>query len=445
MQEKRRPGGRPANRFTVDPIWTPDPRWAKLARPAEFPRGYEAMDPDILSRRTRIFVNVAHALDHFVLLIYPTAVIAIAAERGLDYGTLIGLSTGAFVAFGLFSLPMGWISGRFGRRNLLALFFGGCGVACLGLSTAATQAGFAAWLLVLGIFTAIYHPVGSTMLVSHARRLGRDLGWNGVWGNLGAASAAGVTALIATYMGWRASFMVPGLVCLAACAAFLALVPGDGREEQGGRRAGDAAISVSRPAAVAFLFAIVVVAGGMSFNITTIVLPKVIDEGVGADLPLSLVGSLATLVFLLGALTQLALGRLVDRYTLPAIFAGTAVLQPVGLTLAATTGGVAMLLGLALAMAAIYGQVVINDAMVARYVQPAHRATAFSVRYFLGFSVSGFAVPMIALLHGQGGSAVVLATATGFGAATFACSLFFLLLTRAAPAAAAPALDRPAG
>jgi hypothetical protein len=31
------------------------------------------MRPDLLSRRTVIFVNVAHALDHFVLLIYPTS------------------------------------------------------------------------------------------------------------------------------------------------------------------------------------------------------------------------------------------------------------------------------------------------------------------------------------------------------------------------------------
>ena len=94
------------------------------------------MSPERLSRRTVPFVNIAHALDHFVLLIYPTAVIAIAAERGLDYGALIGLATGAFVAFGLFSLPMGWLSERFGRRNLLAAFFGGCGLACLGISTA---------------------------------------------------------------------------------------------------------------------------------------------------------------------------------------------------------------------------------------------------------------------------------------------------------------------
>ena len=82
------------------------------------------MSPDALSRRTILFVNVAHALDHFVLLVYPTAVIATAPELGLTYASLIGLSTGTFVAFGLFSLPMGWLAERWGRRNLLAAFFG---------------------------------------------------------------------------------------------------------------------------------------------------------------------------------------------------------------------------------------------------------------------------------------------------------------------------------
>src|SRR5829696_7078877 len=218
------------------------------------------MSPDLLSRRTVIFVNVAHALDHFVLLIYPTAVIAIAAERGLDYATLIGLSTGTFVAFGLFSLPMGWLADRYGRRNLLGLFFAGCGLACLGVSSASTPTAFAVWLLVLGTFSAIYHPIGTAMLVTHARRLGRDLGWNGVWGNLGAATASGVTAIVAAALGWRAAFLVPGLLCLAIGAAFLAAVPGDG-EGRSQEKQETRSNAVARPLTLLTVFAVALVAG----------------------------------------------------------------------------------------------------------------------------------------------------------------------------------------
>ena len=391
------------------------------------------MSPDRLARRTIVFVNLAHALDHFVLLIYPTAVIVIAVETGLSYATLIGLSTGAFVAFGLFSLPMGWLADRLGRRNLLATFFNGCGIACLGLSTASSSTGFTFWLLVLGVFSAIYHPIGTAMLVTHARRLGRDLGINGVWGNLGAATSSGVTALLSASLGWRAAFVLPGLVCVAIGSAFLLLVPGEGDRES---KAGGATnvLLVARPIVLLLLFAIAIVAGGMTFNITTIALPKIIDERAGAALPLVLTGSLATIVFIFGALTQLLMGRLVDRYRLPTIFAALSVLQPFGLGLAALTTGAPMLLGLVLAMAAIYGQVVVNDAMVARYVPVQHRAKAYSVRYFLGFTTSGLAVPLIALLHGASGFGLVLGAAATFGTVIFLCSIAFFLVAQESPA-----------
>lgn len=392
------------------------------------------MSPETLSKRTLLFVNAAHALDHFVLLIYPTAVIAIAAQTNLSYAELIGLATGAFVAFGLCSLPMGWLSDKFGRRNMLAVFFIGYGLSCLGVASADRPAAFAGWLLVLGVASAIYHPVGSTMLVSHARQLGRDLGVNAVWGNLGAASAAGVTALIAAQFGWRFAFILPGLVCLILGAAFIALVPGDGNPSA--NRYGKAElIPISRPVALLVVFAVAIIAGGMTFNITTIALPKVIDERLGLDLPLALIGSLATLVFVFGAATQWLMGRLVDRFTLPALFVGLALFQPLGLALAATTSGVPLLIGLVMTMAAIYGQVVVNDAMVARYVPAQHRAKAFSVRYFLGFTVSGFVVPMLALLHAQGGFGLVLAGATVFGLIVWCASLAFFFLAQAAPRA----------
>lgn len=396
------------------------------------------MTSDRLAARTITFVNVAHALDHFVLLIYPTAVIAIAAERGLGYGEMIGLATGAFLAFGLLSLPFGWMADRVGRRNLLAAFFLGSGAACLGLAASTTTAGFAVWLLVLGSFAAIYHPVGSAMLVSNARRLGRELGRNGVWGNVGAAAASGVTALIAAELGWRAAFAIPGALTMALGIAFLILVPS---ERRNGRSSGESAptVQVARPGAIATLYLVAVVAGGITFTVATVALPKVIDERLGFALPLELVGALATAVFVLGAITQLAMGRLIDKVELPRLFVGLSVLQPIGFLIAATTLGLPMLLGMLLVMAAIYGQVVINDAMIARYVAPHLRAKAFGLRYFLGYSVSGMAVPAIGFMHGGGGFPLVLAATAGFGAVVFGSAVGFLLLVKPARPAAASA------
>ena len=86
-------------------------------------------DADTSSRRRLAigFLNWAHALDHYVILIFPTVVIGLEAVYGRSYSDLIALSTASFVAFGLFSLPAGWLADRWSRRNMMAAFYFGCG------------------------------------------------------------------------------------------------------------------------------------------------------------------------------------------------------------------------------------------------------------------------------------------------------------------------------
>jgi hypothetical protein len=86
-----------------------------------------------------------------------------------------------------------------------------------------------------------------------------------------------------------------------------------------------------------------------------------------------------------------------------------------------------------LAMAAIYGQVVVNDAMVARYMPVRLRAKAFSVRYFLGFTASGLTVPLITLMYGQSGFSAVLGRAAAFGSVMFTCAAGFFVIAPERP------------
>ena len=76
-------------------------------------------------------------------------------------------------------------------------------------------------LLSIGLFASIYHPVGTAMIVSYADKLGREIGINGVWGNLGVASSALVTGVIGQFLGWRWAFIVPGIVTILIGVAFM--------------------------------------------------------------------------------------------------------------------------------------------------------------------------------------------------------------------------------
>ena len=385
---------------------------------------------DGATNRTILFVNWAHALDHFVLLIFPTAVIAIAAELKRDYGDLIWLSTGAFVAFGLFALPIGWLADRFGRRKLLTVFFFGYGAACLLVAVSGSFPMLAGALFLLGVFSAIYHPIGSAMIVANAKQLGRALGVNGVWGNIGAALASGITAALAASCGWRAAFVVPGAVLIATGIAFILLVKDDRATGKKGTASHTLDLDRKRVIWLLTLFMTAILAGGLTFNIVTISMPKVIDERLGLPVPLAITGWLTTSIFFCGALTQIVVGRLVDRYELPSIFVGLAFLQFTGLLVAAATVGLPMAMGLTLVTAAIYGQVVVNDAMIGRYVPDEFRNRFYSVRFFFGFTVGGLAVPIIGALHRGGDFGEVLLVTAAIAAVIFTCALATWLLSR---------------
>jgi hypothetical protein len=107
-------------------------------------------------------------------------------------------------------------------------------------------------------------------------------------------------------------------------------------------------------------------------------------------------------------LAQIAVGRLVEHIRPHILLAAMAIMQFVGVVWAAYATGAALLVALAFTMAAIYGQITVNDLVIARYTADAWRGRVYAVRYFLTFMISGAAVSMIAILYGRGGFGLVL-------------------------------------
>jgi len=361
------------------------------------------------SRRLVIgFLNWAHALDHFVILIYPTVVIELAAVYGRSYASLIALSTASFVAFGLFSLPAGWLGDHWSRRNLMLAFYLGCGLSLVGAALAPSLTALAVALFSLGLFAAIYHPVGTAMIVEHAKERGRTLAFNGVCGNLGVSLAAGITAALTAALSWRGAFLVPGLVCIATGIIYFRFGPTEHRHAATRSRAPDVALSPVIAAIIFALFVVVALSAGLVFNTISVALPKIVDERVGHGISLVLVGGLTTAVFLCGAVAQLTVGRLVERIQPHILFAALAVMQFSGVVWSAYATGATLLIALAFTMAAIYGQITVNDLLIARYTADAWRGRVYAVRYFITFMISGVAVSMIAVLYASGGFGLVL-------------------------------------
>ena len=372
------------------------------------------------------FINLAHALDHLVMLVFPTVVVALAREWGRPYAELLPLSLGGFIAFGAFAIPAGWLADHWSRYKTMVLFFFGIGVAMLATGFAQTHWQIALGLTVTGMFAAIYHPVGIAMLVARPEKMGRALGWNGLFGNLGLASAALIAGALMDLAGWRAAFFVPGLLAIAAGIGFIARVPDPGPVKRVSKSIGlhvDARMMTR-------IFAILLVAtacGGIIFNSTTVSMPKVFDERLRALTQTNFgIGALVAFVYAIAAFAQVAMGTLIDRFDMKRLMIGIALVQIPLLVIAANVEGWAMLAAAVAMMLAVFGQIPLNDAIVGKYCADEYRARVLGVRYVVSLGVAALAVPMVAGLHATGGGfRYVFYVLAALAAGMLAMSLFF--------------------
>jgi MFS family permease len=379
--------------------------------------------------RQIVFINTAHTITHYSLVILPTAVLAMAVPGGpfgSSYGPILALSTGMFVLYGLLSLPQGWLAQRIGRKTMMTAFFLGTAAGLIGAGFAHSSTMLAIALAFTGAFIAIYHPIGTTMLVEAAGdKPGRSIGVNGVFGNLGVALAPVITAFLANAVGWRAAFIAPGLFCAAAGLLWMR-TPLAATHLHVNRRPFPAIPHhlVRRAVVVLMLIAM---SSGLVFNGFTLLLPKLLQERLAGNTTLlPLVGLAAFLVTVCGALTQFSVGRMIDRNTLKRVFLPVSiVLAPAMSALSFAQGWLVLPLAATVA-ASVFGQVTVNDTMTARYISPELRARIFSVRYFVGFLGSAAAAPLVSMLYERTGSVAAVTTVLAlFSGVTLACALFF--------------------
>ena len=370
-----------------------------------------------------LFLNVGHFLDHLFMLIFATvAALALSDEWGISYGALLGYATPGFFAFGLFALPAGWLADRWSRDGMMAVFFVGTGLASIATGFSASPLQLAFGLFVIGMFAAIYHPVGLAIVTGKWRNTGMRIAVNGVWGNLGVACGALLTGFMIDNAGWRAAFIVPGLFSVGLGIAYWTMF----RQEISERRVDETAAAARSPApqgvdhkALLFRVSMIVflttAVSSIIFQSTTFALPKIFDERLqglaaswaawandglpgNADLA-TVIGSLAFIVFAVASLAQVVVGGLLDRIGPRRVFIGVAVLQIVFfLAMPGLHNAAAFAAALGFMLGA-FGQIPINDYMIGKMAAGPYRARIYAVRYVLAFSVLALTLPLVAIVY----------------------------------------------
>ena len=396
-----------------------------------------------------LLLNIGHFLDHLFTLIFATvAALALSREWNVGYGDLLAYATPGFFAFGLFSLPAGWLADKWSREGMMCVFFFGTGLAAIATGFARTPLQIGLGLFVIGVFAAIYHPVGLAIVTAKWRNTGMRIAVNGVWGNLGVASAALLTGYFIDHGGWRAAFILPGAFAIVVGVAYLVLRWPELRAVATSAKvaaAPDVRLSPDYKALLLRISAIVFVTAAISsviFQSTTFALPKIFDErmqGTAASLAqwlksaglsgqadiATMVGAFAFIVFAVASMAQLIVGSLLDRFGPAPVFMTVAAMQVVFFGLMpGLHDGLALAVALGFMLGA-FGQIPINDYMIGKMASGELRARAYGVRYVVSFTALAAALPLIAVVYERWGFDTLFRILAG-AAAVILCAVALL-------------------
>ncbi|MBT3360238.1 MAG: MFS transporter [Rhodospirillales bacterium] len=371
-----------------------------------------------------LLLNFGHFFDHLFMLVFATvAALALSREWGLGYGELLQYATPGFVAFGVCALPAGWLADKWSRDGMMCVFFVGIGVAAIAAGFSQTPLQIGIGLFAIGVFAAIYHPVGLAIVTAKWKNTGMRIAVNGVWGNLGVASAALITGYLIDNGGWRLAFIVPGLASVGIGVIYVALLRRNGAASQTPQNPAVAGQEQSltpdlkallvRISAIVFLTTAV---SSVIFQATTFALPKIFDErlqGIAAKLAdwsqalhlpwhtdvATMVGVFAFSVFAIASMAQLVVGSLLDKHGPRPVFLGMASLQAVFFfAMPGLYDGAALAVALGFMLGA-FGQIPINDYMIGKMASGEFRARVYGVRYVVSFSVLAATLPLIAFVY----------------------------------------------
>jgi MFS family permease len=373
------------------------------------------------------WMNAAHFACHYMLLIFPTAALAMERDWAMPYGSALALGTPLYVGFALATLPAGWLGDRLDGLRLIAAQFLASGLAACAVAAATAPWQVMAALAALGVAAAIYHPVGLAGVTRLAQRRGRALAVNGVFGNLGLAAASLATGVLAAGFGWRTAFLVPG--GLAILAGLLALragpMPAGEARPTGEADAGPNATPRGTQVRVMAVVLTAALFSGIVFNGVSVSLPKLFESRLDLWAPsLAAVGGWSALVFAVAAFAQLPVGALLDRFGGRAVMLGLFACEAGALLLLSQADGPLVLPAAILAVTLVFAGIPITGWLLGRFVADGWRARAFSLEYLLALGVSASVVPGMAALHLAGrGFDVQYALFAGCAAAVFLAAL----------------------
>lgn len=383
--------------------------------------------PETGNRLVLLFACFGHAWFHILVALFLTLVLILEVDWQLPYDDLIGLWTGGALLLGLAAPAAGWMGDRWGEARLMVVYLVGIGIATVlcGLSSSPTM--LAVSLGLMGLFGAIYHPVGTAWVVKHATKRGKAIALLGICGSLGAAAASLVAALLAEVFDWRMAFILPGVFAIGV-GLLLALCLATGlvaeRQTDIQPQAEPSRGDVRR----AFVVLVVTMSlTTIAYYAVTTMLPKWFEREIGAGLGDDLVGlgALIGLVYLIASTAQIAGGYFSDRGAAKRVYVISYALKLAALMAAISLTGWPVVLAAIVLLFVFDIAAPVENVLIARFTSSRRRGLAYGLRNGLTIAAGPIGVQMVALFFdAQTGFYALFLALAGLVAVIFFAALF---------------------
>ena len=350
-----------------------------------------------------IYLNISHFIDHFVMLIFAKAAYDAGREFGLGYEEIIVFGVLGFILFGAAAPVASILANKYSRSVLMVIFHFGIGISAIICSFASTPWELSIGLGLIGVFAAIFHPVGIAMLLKNSKKLGYRLGINGVFGNMGVAAAPLITGYLLLISDWKLSFILPGIACILYGVIFLLALKDEPKTVQTEKEKERDDVFAPQWRRALLALALTTTSGGFIFGAMTFIIPRYFElQLTGITSSVAVTGLIASMVYAIAGFTQIGAGLLIDRFPAKPILFVIGVGQVIFIYLASTVSDLQLFFVTLVATSFVFGQIPIIDTIMSRYIPDKSRGNVLSVKFALNLGAGASVLPISSLMLKHG-------------------------------------------
>ena len=350
-----------------------------------------------------IYLNISHFIDHFIMLIFAKAAYDAGREFGLGYEEIIVFGVLGFILFGAAAPIASILANKYSRSVMMVIFHFGIGISAIICSFASTPWELSIGLGLIGVFAAIFHPVGIAMLLKNSKKLGYRLGINGVFGNMGVAAAPLITGFLLLISDWKLSFILPGIACILYGVIFLLALRDEPKAVQTEKTNERDDVFAPQWRRALLALALTTTSGGFIFGAMTFIIPRYFElQLTGITSSVAVTGLIASMVYAIAGFTQIGAGLLIDRFPAKPILFVIGVGQVIFIFLASTVSDLQLFFVTLVATSFVFGQIPIIDTIMSRYIPDKARGNVLSVKFALNLGAGASVLPISSLLLKNG-------------------------------------------